>query len=76
MSVIRVGSTGSYAEGWEQIFGGAGARGGKSGTKPARRKAKVAKASREKAAAPKAATSKAATKKAARKKPKAKARRR
>ena len=71
MSVIRVGSTGSYAEGWEQIFGGAGARGRKSGTKPAKRKAKAAKANRAKAAAPKAATNKAA-----RKKPKAKARRR
>lgn len=66
MSVIRVGSTGSYAEGWEQIFGGAGARGRKSGTKPAKRKAKAAKANR----------AKAATNKAARKKPKAKARRR
>jgi len=37
MSVIRVGSTGTYAEGWEQIFGGAG--GGRKG-KPAAKKAK------------------------------------
>ena len=63
MSVIRVGSTGRYEEGWEQIFGGAGARGGKSGTKPTTRKAK-------------AAASKSTPKKASPKKSKAKARRR
>ena len=71
MSVIRVGSTGRYAEGWEQIFGGAGARGGKSGTKPTTRKVKAAKANRTKAAA-----SKSTPKKASPKKSKAKARRR
>jgi hypothetical protein len=35
MSVIRVGSTGKYADGWEQIFGGTGGgRRGKPGAKP------------------------------------------
>jgi hypothetical protein len=38
VSVIRVGSTNKYAEGWDSIFGG--------GKKPAAAKAKAAKASR------------------------------
>ena len=48
MSVIRVGSTGKYADGWEQIFGGTG--GGRKG-KPAAKKAKpkTKKAARTKA---------------------------
>jgi hypothetical protein len=49
MSVIRVGSTGTYADGWEQIFGGSG--GGRSG-KP--KKATAKKAARKKAARKKA----------------------
>ncbi len=53
MSVIRVGSTGKYADGWEQIFGGAG--GGRKG-KPAAKKAKpkAKKAARTKAVKKKA----------------------
>ena len=56
MSVIRVGSTGKYADGWEQIFGGAGGRSGKPRAKKAKGKAKKATAS--KATAPKAAKKK------------------
>jgi hypothetical protein len=63
MSVIRVGSTGKYADGWDHIFGG---------TKPARGKAAGAKAAAAKAAkkpASKAsAAKKAAGKKAAKRK--------
>lgn len=51
MSVIRVGSTGKYADGWEQIFGGAD--GGRKG-KPAAKKAKPKKAARTKAVKKKA----------------------
>lgn len=48
MSVIRVGSTGTYAEGWEAIFGG--------GKGAARQKASASKkASKKKAVAKKAA---------------------
>jgi hypothetical protein len=47
MSVIRVGSTGTYAEGWESIFGG-----GKGAARP--------KASAPKKAAPKKAVKKKA----------------
>ena len=48
MSVIRVGSTGKYADGWEQIFGGTGgSRKGKPAAKQAKPKAK--KAARTKA---------------------------
>jgi len=53
MSVIRVGSTGKYADGWEQIFGGPGGRSGKPGAKQAKGKAK--KATAKKAAAAKGA---------------------
>jgi hypothetical protein len=62
MSVIRVGSTGTYADGWEQIFGGAG--GGRRG-KPAAKKAKSKpkQATAKKAAAPKAAKKKAKSRK-------------
>jgi hypothetical protein len=60
MSVIRVGSTGSYADGWEQIFGGAGGgRGGKPAAKKAKPKAKAKKATAKKATAPKAVKKKA-----------------
>lgn len=41
MSVIRVGSTSKYAEGWDTIFGG-----GKTAKKSAGTKAAKAKASR------------------------------
>lgn len=49
MSVIRVGSNGTYAEGWDQIFGGrtgkskTGGKAAKKGPKQAgKKKAKVA----------------------------------
>jgi len=45
MSVIRVGSTGTYADGWETIFGR-----GTGGSKRAKKKS-AAKASKKKAAA-------------------------
>jgi len=45
MSVIRVGSTGTYAEGWESIFGG-----GKGAARP--KGAAPKKAMKKKAAAP------------------------
>ena len=41
MSLIRVGSTNKYAEGWDSIFGG--------GKKPAAAKAKASKAGKAKA---------------------------
>ena len=51
MSVIRVGSNGTYAEGWDAIF---------SGRRPATKKAGPAKASKAKATpAPKAGKKKA-----------------
>jgi hypothetical protein len=54
MSVIRVGSNGTYAEGWDQIFGGrsmkkAGKATKKAAKKPAKKAAKK-KAARKKAA--------------------------
>ena len=55
MSIIRVGSTSSYAEGWEAIFGA----GGGAGKKP-RAKAGAKKAAKKKAAAKKTAKKKAA----------------
>ena len=45
MSVIRVGSSGSYAEGWDSIFGGRTPAAKKSG------KAKASKATTSKAKA-------------------------
>ena len=37
MSIVRVGSTGTYAAGWDAIFGGSGAgRAGKAGRTKAR----------------------------------------
>lgn len=51
MSVIRVGSTGTYAEGWETIFGG-----GKGTARP--KAAARKKAVKKKAAAPKKKKSK------------------
>jgi hypothetical protein len=58
MSVIRVGSTGTYAEGWEAIFGG--------GTRAVRKQASTPqKAVKKKAVKKKAASKKVVTKKAA-----------
>jgi hypothetical protein len=58
MSVIRVGSTSTYADGWEQIFGGAGRRGtAKPTTSAAKKPAK--KAVQKKPAAKKAGVKKA-----------------
>jgi hypothetical protein len=68
MSVIRVGSTSTYADGWEQIFGGGGPRGPAKAAKPA------AKKSAQKAGGKQRATKKAASKKAARKKAKPRSR--
>jgi hypothetical protein len=53
MSVIRVGSSGTYAEGWDQIFSGrsvkkAGKKAGKATKKAAKKPAK--KAAKKKAA--------------------------
>jgi hypothetical protein len=66
MSVIRVGSTGTYADGWEQIFGGtaAGGRRGKPGPKQAKPKGKAKQASSKQAPSKQAAASKAGKKKA------------
>jgi hypothetical protein len=58
MSVIRVGSTGTYAEGWDSIFGGRTPAAKKSG------KAKASKATTSKAKA--APATKAGKKKASR----------
>jgi hypothetical protein len=64
MSVIRVGSTGTYADGWEQIFGGAGGgRRGKPAAKKAKPKPKVKKPAANKAAAPRTAKKKAKSRK-------------
>jgi hypothetical protein len=64
MSVIRVGSTGTYADGWEQIFGGAGSgHRGKPATKKAKPKPNVKKPTANKAAAPKTAKKKAKSRK-------------
>lgn len=46
MSVIRVGSTNKYAEGWDAIFGGRKSGVGKTAKKSAGTKAAKAKASR------------------------------
>jgi hypothetical protein len=51
MSVIRVGSTGTYAEGWEAIFGGGKATARTKAIAP--KKAAKKKAVAKKAAAPK-----------------------
>jgi len=54
MSVIRVGSSGTYAAGWDAIFGGAKAgRGGKSKGKAGGRKARqvAGRAAKKKTAA-------------------------
>ena len=58
MSVIRVGSSGTYAEGWDSIFGGRTPAAKKSG------KAKASKATASKAKA--APATKAGRKKASR----------
>ena len=69
MSVIRVGSSSKYADGWEQIFGGSAAGGGRLRSAKATAKAKrpgkkVGKKSAKKAA--KKTGGKAGTKKAKR----------
>jgi len=70
MSVIRVGSTGKYADGWEQIFGGVNAvRRGKAKAKVAARRSTKKKA-RGKVKARKAEAKKAFVKKTAGKKAK------
>ena len=56
MSVIRLGSTKQFAEGWDKVFGGEG--------KPSKKSSKTAK----KKTAKKAATKKAAKKKTTKKK--------
>lgn len=63
MSVIRLGSTSKYADGWEQIFGGGGKgrRGGKAVTK--RSTSKASKASKAKKSRGKPAVGKAAGRK-------------
>ena len=60
MSVIRVGSSGTYAEGWDSIFGGRTPAAKKSG------KAKASKATASKAKAKAAPATKAGKKKASR----------
>ena len=59
MSIIRVGSTNSYAEGWEAIFG---ATGGKRAGKAPAKKSATKKAVAKKPAAKKAAKKKVAGK--------------
>ena len=54
MSLIRVGSTSTYADGWEQIFGG----GGKAGTRKTAAKRPAKKAARKKPTGRKAAAKK------------------
>ncbi|MDA1038837.1 MAG: hypothetical protein O3A37_00910 [Planctomycetota bacterium] len=46
MSVIRVGSTHTYANGWDAIFGGSGS-GKRTATKKTAKKAKKAKAAKK-----------------------------
>lgn len=55
MSIIRVGSTGTYADGWEHVFGGTKSRPGKAAGKAKGGRKAVAK-TRSKAAGKKAAT--------------------
>lgn len=50
MSVIRVGSTSTYAAGWDAIFGGGRAGRGKAGAKKAR--AAAGKAAKRKISTP------------------------
>lgn len=67
MSVIRVGSTSTYAEGWEQIFGGAGG-------KPGRRKTTAKRPAKQAGPKKAAAVKKPAARKAAAKKGKSRGR--
>lgn len=60
MSVIRVGSTGSYAEGWDFVFGS-----GKTKQRATKTKGRVAAGKRVRKALSKKAPVKAATTKAA-----------
>lgn len=55
MSIIRVGSTGTYADGWEHVFGGTKGRPGKATGKAKGGRKAVAK-TRSKAAGKKVAT--------------------
>jgi hypothetical protein len=56
MSIIRVGSTSSYAEGWEAIFGASGVKtSGKGEAKKASRKPAAKKPAQKKTAKKKAA---------------------
>lgn len=55
MSIIRVGSTGRYADGWEHVFGGTKGRAGKAAGKAKGGRKAVAK-TRSKAAGKKVAT--------------------
>jgi len=62
MSVIRVGSTSNYADGWEQIFGGAGGKTGRRQTaagRPAKKAARKKPAAAKKPVAKKASGKKA-----------------
>lgn len=58
MSVIRVGSTSKYADGWDIVFGGS------RGRKPAGKKARTTTAKKAKARPAKKAKAKAAVKRA------------
>lgn len=60
MSVIRVGSTSKYADGWDAVFGRA--RPGKAGTAKPGGKAAVAKQAAKTKKSPAAAKKKAVTK--------------
>jgi hypothetical protein len=50
MSVIRVGSTGKYADGWDHIFGGTKPARGKAAKKPAAKASGTKKAKGKKTA--------------------------
>jgi hypothetical protein len=71
MSVIRVGSTNTYADGWEQIFGGSGGRRGSTkAAKPAAKKPGKKATGKQPSAGRSPAAKKAARKKTAGKKAK------
>jgi hypothetical protein len=70
MSVIRVGSTSTYADGWEQIFGSGGRRGPAKAAKPAAKKPGKKATGKKPAAGRSSAAKKAARKQTAGKKAK------
>lgn len=76
MSVIRVGSTGTYADGWDKIFGGtaAGGRRGKPGPKQAKPKGKAKQVASKQAASKQVASKQVAASKAGKKKAKSRGR--